>query len=291
MVMSTTITQGFDTLRQNLEITGLQEATVSTRQRNVREAIEAELTVLDSFLTGSYKRSTMIAPLSGADVDIFAVLHSSYYDPNGAAALLDRVKGLLRKTYTRTPEISRSGQAVTITFTDFQVDVVPGFHRKGGGFLIPNSRSQQWISTDPKQHVRLWSEANAAHNGNLVPLIKMIKQWNRCHSSLLRSFHLETLIFNVLTNVTISDFPSGARWVFGKIHAAVQQAVADPAGYSGDLGAYLDSQLKINEVCTRLNTAYQQACEAEQLEAQGRTDLAYAKWQMIFGDKCPPFRG
>jgi hypothetical protein len=53
MILSTMVTQGFDKLRQNLEITSLQEATVSTRQRNVREAIEAELTVLDSFLTGS----------------------------------------------------------------------------------------------------------------------------------------------------------------------------------------------------------------------------------------------
>lgn len=291
MVTSTTITQGFDTLRQNLEITGLQESTVSTRQRNVREAIEAELTVLDSFLTGSYKRNTMIAPLSGADVDIFVVLDPGYFNPNGAAALLDRVKAVLRKTYTRTPEISRSGQAVTITFTDFQVDVVPGFHRKGGGFLIPNSRSHQWIATDPKQHVRLWSDANAAHIGDLVPLIKMIKQWNRCHSNLLRSFHLETLMLNVLTNVTITNFPSGARYVFDKAHAAVQQPVTDPAGYSGNLGAYLDTQLKINEVCTRLNTAYQCAREAERLETQGRTDLAFEKWQQIFGDAFPAFRG
>ena len=290
MILSTTVTQGFDKLRQNLEITGLQEATVSTRQRNVREATEAEVTVLDSFLTGSYKRNTMIAPLSAADVDIFIVLDPGYYNPNGAAALLDRVKAVLRKTYTRTPEISRSGQAVTITFTDFQVDVVPAFRRQGGGFLIPNARSHQWIATDPKEHVRLWSEANAARNGDLVPLIKMIKQWNRSHSSLLRSFHLETLILNVLTNVKISDFPSGARYVLDKVHAAVQQAVADPAGYSGDLGAYLDTPLKITEVCTRLNTACQRAREAEHLEAQGRTDLAFEKWQLIFGDKFPAFR-
>lgn len=291
MVLSTTVTQGFDTLRQNLEISSLQEATVSTRQRNVRDAIEAELTVLDSFLTGSYKRNTMIAPLASADVDIFIVLHSSYYNANGAAALLDRVKGVLRKTYTRTPEISRSGQAVTITFTDFQVDVVPAFHRQGGGFLIPNTRTNQWISTDPKEHVRLWSQANAAHNGDLVPLIKMIKQWNRSHSNLLRSFHLETLILNVLTNVKISSSPSGARYVFDKAHAAVQLAVADPAGYSGNLGAYLDTQLKINEVCARLTTACQRAREAERLEAQGRSDLAFQQWQLIFGDKFPAFRG
>ena len=75
--MATTVKQAFETLKKNLEITGLQAETVSTRQQNVRKAIESELVVLDSFLTGSYSRNTMIAPLAGTDIDIFAVL-----DPN-----------------------------------------------------------------------------------------------------------------------------------------------------------------------------------------------------------------
>jgi hypothetical protein len=33
--------------------------------------VSSEMEVLDSFLTGSYRRSTMIAPLSQADIDIF----------------------------------------------------------------------------------------------------------------------------------------------------------------------------------------------------------------------------
>ena len=51
--MATTISQSFLKLKENLEITGLQSQTVSTRQTNVREVVEAELDVLDSFLTGS----------------------------------------------------------------------------------------------------------------------------------------------------------------------------------------------------------------------------------------------
>lgn len=291
MAPAVTIRQGFEALRQNLEITSLQEAAVATRQRNVRDAIAAELTVLDSFLTGSYRRNTMIAPLADADVDIVIVLDPRYYNANAPAALLDRVRAVLRTTYPTTPEISRSGQAVTIRFADFQVDAVPVFHRQGGGFLIPNARTQAWIATDPTEHVRLWSLANAAHNGDLVPLIKMIKQWNRSHSNFLRSFHLETIILKVLTNVTISDFSSGARYVFDKAHSAVQAAVADPAGYNGNLGAYLDIQQKLNDVCSRLAAACQRSLEAERLEKAGRTDLAFQQWQMVFGDKFPAFRG
>jgi tRNA nucleotidyltransferase (CCA-adding enzyme) len=130
--MAKTIDQGFHELRANFQITGLQQTTVATRQSKVREVLEEELTILDSFSTGSYSRSTMIAPLKEADVDIFVILHSSYYhhynnQNGGQGGLLDLVKRTLLKTYTRTPNISRNGQAVSIRFSDFSVDVVPAF--------------------------------------------------------------------------------------------------------------------------------------------------------------------
>ena len=81
--MAKTINEGFAQLRKNLEITDLQEQTVSTRQTNVRDAVEKELTVLESFLTGSYRRSTMISPLNEADVDVFVVLSSDYFEQGG----------------------------------------------------------------------------------------------------------------------------------------------------------------------------------------------------------------
>ena len=70
--MATTVTRAFEQLKRNLEITGLQRSTVSTRQQNVRADVEAEMKVLVSFLTGSYIKHTMIAPLSKVDIDILS---------------------------------------------------------------------------------------------------------------------------------------------------------------------------------------------------------------------------
>lgn len=147
--MARTITQGFEQLRQNLEITGLQAETVSTRQQNVRAALDDGLTVLETFLTGSYRRNTMVAPLKEADVDIVAVMDSSYFEQwNGQASLLDKVRRVLLKRYPTTPKISRDGQAVTIEFTDFCVDVVPAFNRPS--FIRcgtrPRSARSRWRS-------------------------------------------------------------------------------------------------------------------------------------------------
>ena len=212
--MAITVQQSFLQLKSNLEITDLQSETVSTRQLRVREVMQAGMEVTDTFLTGSYARHTMISPLKEADIDIFCVLENKYFhwyngQNGGPAALLDFVRRTLLKTYTTTPNVSRNGQAVTVRFTDFVVDVVVGFHRQGGGYLIPNSITKSWLSTDPKKHVELVRAANNYHDGKLVPIIKMLKAWNKSHGSFFRSFHIEVLALKIFSNVTISDFPSG----------------------------------------------------------------------------------
>jgi len=293
--MATTIQQSFKKFRENLEISDLQAETVSIRQQNVRDAVAAELTVEDDFLTGSYSRNTMIAPLNEADVDIFVVLNPEYFhnynngENGGQGGLLDRVKRALLKTYTKTPDISRNGQAVTIRFSDFVVDVVPGFNRQGGGYLMPNSIKNEWISTDPKKHVEIMSSANKAHNGDLIPLIKMIKCWNRSHSKFFRSFHLEVLALEILNNVTITDFSSGARYYFDKAREKIKLKNLDPAGYGGDIGGYINTQEKIDEAVSKFQLAYERALKAEDYATRGYTQSAIDMWIKIFGDYFPAY--
>jgi hypothetical protein len=292
--MATTIASAFQQLKTNLEITGLQKSTVSTRQTTVRDVVGRDLKVKGSFLTGSYSRSTMISPLKEADVDIFIVLDSDYYyhyngQNGGQAGLLDLLKRTLRKTYTRTPDISRNGQAVTIRFEDFMVDVVPGFDRQGGGYLIPNSITQSWIATDPKKHVEIISNSNLAHKDNFVPLIKMIKGWNKNISGHFRSFHLEVLALQILEGVTISNFPSGMRYFFDKGRDLITKKNQDPAGYGGDVGGYIDTPERIQDAVNKLQQAHERAIKAEYYESIGLTKDSIETWGKIFGDYFPSY--
>jgi hypothetical protein len=291
--MATTLPQAFLKLKENLEITGLQTSTVSTRQQNVRAVIQAGLLVREDFLTGSYSRSTMIAPLGQADIDVLVVLDTQYFHrfnhQNGnPAGLLDLVKRTLRQTYTHTPDISRNGQAVTIRFDDFAVDVVPAFYREGGGYLIPNSARSTWISTDPKRHVEIAAAANKVHAGNFVPLVKMIKGWNRAHGQYFNSFHLEVLALQIFNGVAISNFSSGVRYYFDKARALVTQQNPDPAGYGGDVGAYITASM-VPEASGLFQRAYDQARNAESFEQQGRVQLAIDGWARIFGEYFPAY--
>lgn len=292
--MTTTIESAFREFKSNLEITGLQKTTVSSRQQSVRDAVSKELSVSDSFLAGSYSRSTMIAPLKEADVDIFIILDNEYfyhYDGKngGQAGLLDLLKRALKRTYTKTPDISRNGQAVTITFTDFIVDVVPAFDRKGGGYLIPNSITQSWISTNPKKHVEIWTAENQAHNGDLVPLIKMMKRWNKMINNYFMSFHLEVMILQTLYQVKITNFSSGVRYFFDKARDYVTKQNPDPAGYKGDVGTYLNTQQKIDNAVSRIETAYKRALKAEDYAGRYQFENAINMWRQIFGNYFPSY--
>jgi hypothetical protein len=284
--MATTIQGGFDRLRSNLEITDLQSTTVSTRQTNVRAAVERGLTVLDSFLAGSYARSTMIGPLKDADLDIVMVLHPSYHADNSPATLLAKVRDALKHTYTSTPSISPNGQAVTITFTDFKVDVVPAFHRQGGGYLIPNANAGTWISTDPTVHATVLTAANNAHNGDLVPLVKMMRAWNRATNRGFIGFYLELMTTQILTNVRIDSFPSGMRYVFFHGQEKVKFKQLDPAGFKNEVNG-LHTVSTVDDAVARFAAAYNTALRAEQHAQGGQIREATDEWRKILGDYFP----
>lgn len=286
--MATTIVSGFQKFKENLEITTLQSGTVSSRQQNVRSYVESEMTVLRSFLTGSYMRSTMIAPLADADIDVFLVMDAKYFAQDGQVSLLDKVKRALARAYPNS-QISRDGQAVTIRFTDFWVDIVPGFDRTGGGYLIPDTIQKRWISTNPEKHVELWSTVNARRSYRFVPLVKMLKSWNRAHSLLLRSFHLETIAYDIFQNTEINDYASAAKYFFEYARLKIMFGAFDPAGYGGDVGSYLDTQAKKDEVTTRLKSAHEKATDAINFAADNKIKEAFGKWQIIFGNYFPAY--
>src|SRR2546426_699103 len=82
----------------------------------------------------------------------------------------------------------------------------------------------------------------------LIPLIKMMKAWNKTNGALLTSFHLECLLLQILKGQSIADFPSAAQYAFGKARRFFRYpilfTVHDPAVFDSNVGAYLNTQKK-----------------------------------------------
>ncbi|MBF6555934.1 MAG: nucleotidyltransferase [Acidimicrobiales bacterium] len=286
--------QAFEELRSNLELTALQEKTVATRQKNVRDAVAAQLFVAGDFLTGSYRRHTMIGPLKAADVDIVVVLDGRY-KVRGPKAVLELVKKALLVEYTRTPRISQNGQAVTITFTDFVVDVVPAFVRPwwtwNEGWEICDSGSATWITTNPKKHVELSATANRAHAGQLVPRIKQLKAWNLSVGAPLRSFHLEALAWSIFgtswlwKNGQSSDWAS-ARYFFKNAQGDLRNQLPDPGGTGSDVAAYLHGTA-LDSAVSKVTAAHEQCGRAEKCAMDEDVAGMHKAYGQVFGEYYP----
>ena len=215
----------FERLRTNLELTGLQERIVAVRQKSVRAAVERQLTVVDSF-------SDRVIAAADAHPSALTDLRRCRrprceLQKSRPHAVTERTSKALLAEYPKGTKISRNGQAVTITITDFIVDVVPALARPWWStwdeesWHICDSGSDGWIATSPKRHVAISSKANALRDGDLVRRIKQLKAWNRTVLAPLRSFHLEAPAVGlrqvvVVVSLRAIDWDS-ARYFFKKM--------------------------------------------------------------------------
>ena len=294
-----TVLEAFGRLRENLELTGLQASLVADRQRSVRDAMGRELPVVETFLTGSYRRQTLITPLSTADVDVVVVLDRSERR-RGPRGVLDVAKDALLKSY-RTSRVSRNGQAITITFRDFVVDVVPAFappwwDLDGGGWDICDSGSDAWLRTDPKKHTERSAKINKRCGGLLVPTVKMLKAWNRTANEPLRSFHLEVLAWSIFDprwlyhwwgpGALMETDPDNVRRFFAEAGRLLRYGLPDPARGRGDVGGYLSPSSRTAAI-SKVKAARERCERADTLRLAGDDQAANALYRQVFGDAFP----
>jgi Second Messenger Oligonucleotide or Dinucleotide Synthetase domain len=287
--MAKDIPDSFRIFQSNLEVSDLLHSKISSRQLLIRGALEEEMHVLHTFLSGSYSRNTMISPLYESDIDMFAVLDPSHYTENGQIDLLDQIKRVLHKTCVKAPQMHKNGHAVNLTFSDFTVNVIPAFQKDGGGYIIPDTIENKWISTDPRLHVDLISDADSRHGGNLIPLIKMIKGWNRTANRPLRPFHLEVMAYQLFKNMAIKSYPSALLYFFGEGRHYIRKQNLDPAGYGEDIGGYIKTRQKMEEAESGFETAYTRAYRAVYYREKAQAENSINEWRKIFGNYFPAY--
>jgi hypothetical protein len=293
--MVKTVAEAFNTFRSDLEITNMQQQVISTRRDSVETCLKREWALNGgTFLIGSYPRHTMISPLSESDIDLMVPLDPKYYHEavtksEPQAYLLDRIRSTLANSFTQTQKVSRNGQAVTLKFNDFEFDVVPAFERQGGGYVIADSIGKAWISTDPVKHQELISNRNAMRDQYFVPMVKMIKQWNRNNGNQFRSFHLEILALEIFEQRPINTIREGLRDFFFTGEIIINLPCWDPAGYKDNLARYLPGS-QIGLTASRLmEKAKNIATTALKHEASSNEQLAIENWRALFGARFPAY--
>lgn len=291
----TSVSDAFSTFKSRLEITQTEQDDASRRQKDVRATVQQSFDVAYDFLTGSYARHTKTKPLK--DVDIFVVFGDGERGrrKQHPKIMLDDLEACLVDEYGRD-QVERDRRCITVWFEKrnqtqdeegkvLSLDVVPAFER-GNDYEIPDEALGSWIATNPATHAVEATAKNKALSGNWIPLVKMLKSWNR-HAGrpVTPSFLVEVMALE-LVDGPFNSFPDEARRFFAAAASTVSDDWPDPAG----LGPPVSDEMTASRCSTARNSlsaAEVLASRAYRAEQQGRQGEALALWKQVFGRFFP----
>jgi hypothetical protein len=289
--LATTTAKAFEEFGRIVALSDAQRETVTGRRSTaggyLREAFPSSSTLPlnNAFLIGSAERATIVRPLD--DVDILATftnkdrIFEQYR--SDSKRFLYRVRDAL-STY-QVKVVGARGQAVRLFYQNPpHVDIAPVFKWDGGGYALP-AGDGSWLTTDPFVQAEWISGRNETLNSHLKPVVRLLKRWNRAHSSRLKSFHLEVMAATLFAQMN-SNYRDALHVFF--THAENYLRVQDPAGYGGDLSGRLTAAQR-SDVVTSFRSARDHAKKALDLEAAGRHREAIQQWRLVLGDEFPAY--
>lgn len=156
------------------------------------------------YIVGSVGRGTSIKGAS--DLDLLFDLPSDIYkkydnygeNSNGQSALLQEVKNVLLERYPKT-QISGDGQVVVIAFTNYTVELVPGFKQNDGSFKYPDTHDGgSWKITNPMPEIEESQTMAEDTNNNFVYICNMVRSWKNHIGFKLGGLLIDTLVYKFL---------------------------------------------------------------------------------------------
>ena len=291
-----TVTEAFEKFRQRLEVSDTEQKEAARRHGEVRDCIRKKFDIKRDFLTGSYARHTKTKPLK--DIDIFFCLgeKEQYRRNKSPFDVLISFKVCLAEKYgDGSVELGR--RCVTVEFAKsnptadeegkvLSIDAVPAYELDGN-YEIPDCDLGKWIKTNPETHKEKATAKNKNLGGKWVPLVKMLKRWNRsADKPISPSFLIEVMALD-LVDAPFTTYPEEVRRFFAAAQDGVMQEWPDPAGLGPPVSDQMVDEIKRNTACRVLRNAEKDAARAARLERQGKNGEALALWREIMGKYFP----
>jgi len=177
----------------------------------------------------------------------------------------------------------------------YKFEIVPavGYEDNPDLYDTPATGSKEWMQCYPNVPSRWLSSSNHANNRMFIPLIKILKQWNRHNNVRFKSFHLELLTEKVFGAITeIKSYPQGIfdwmycvkNWVWDNEYPFVQEP--------GKSFVYVDDYLYQNKhqlriARNKLDAGLKKAERAWNFYCKGRNISAKMIWHNMFGNMFP----
>ena len=282
------VNEAFVKLKSNLEITTTESETASSRHQRIRDHVRLHWSLVDDFLTGSYRRQTKTKPLK--DVDIFVVVDADgdqgHLRNELPRVVLDR---LLEVIQIKWKDAFIDGMAVVIPFgpedTVTSMEVVPAFERAGGGWFIPDPDRGRWLATNPKVHHDLSTAKNNECVEKFVPFVKMVKAANRELGDRIEPSFLAEVMAHSIIRAPFGEYADELVLFFANAADRINDTFDDPAGLGGDVNTMTTTQRLLAK--NALLEARAIAERAVDLADDGQGRAAVTEWRKLFGNRMP----
>ena len=286
--MAYTVEAAFNTLYEAINLSGDHRETANKRRDRIVDLLKNDFTILEAFGAGSIPKYTALRGY--ADLDVIVALHyGKHVKGKLPSVVLQNVRDALSAYRTG---VRSNGQAVTLYYDTWpNVDIVPvsrvtDSNDKVTHYEVPNSKTETWISSKPKEHAALIEEASTNYGQNFRRIIKMVKEWNRVHSDYLTGYHIEALAMKAFGS-NLDDLPWQILMFFDNAQKLVKARLWHQVSYVDD---YLSVSARA-EAVKRLETAYTKSLSAWYATHDANKDHAAAigLWKQIFGDRFPAY--
>ena len=239
----------------------------------------------ETFLSGSYARSTAITDIKDVDVICLLDLNQAITAPEVVLAWMEAI---LSRYYSVT---ERQGRSVRVEAAkDVSLDIVPStaIASDSGPLWIPDREAHEWVATHPKGQLSAAVNQNKATNGYYVQVVKLVKFWrDRLPREACRpkSYILETLVYRTIGYPTshaqaIVNVLEGIERTYGAFRNTNSvPSIADP-GYSSVNVAKRWVSSEFDQFMTEAVSA---AAVARQALDQADDSVSRRLWRTLFG--------
>jgi hypothetical protein len=231
----------FKTFLSSLQPGDTDVAAAKAAHEKVREELrtdeESKEAHKDTFLSGSYARSTAINDIN--DVDVICVLDLDHRITEPEVCLA-WIQAILARHYKET---KRQGRSVGASAAKgVWLDIVPAtlVSADDGPLWIPDREAREWVQTHPKGQIAAGVSKNKATNGYFVQVVKLLKFWrdrlgtDPCNP---KSYILEALIHGTIGNpsshaAAIVNVLEGLESSYGSYRNTNRVPVISDPGYT-----------------------------------------------------------
>jgi hypothetical protein len=231
---------------------------------------------LDIKLGGSVSKHTFVDGLS--DIDTLLILNDSELNDKSPKSVKNTIASMLKDRYPET-NISIGAMAVTVSFSDYDIQILPALKRDGK-IMIPDASGNSWTKIDTNKFTRSLTNINEKNGNKVVPLIKLTKaiidKLPEKHK--LSGYHVEALAVDIFSNYHGEQtYKEMLKYFFHQASQIVLSPTQDKTGQSVYIDEYLGTRNSLHRqiVSSAFDRLYRKLYNADNL-------ISMETWKDIF---------